>query len=62
MPMTIAEQRAEHIPPIQINAENTSIVTITQKEVGDAHKTLGCYKELDGNESAQIKYVTTKSC
>jgi hypothetical protein len=30
--------------------------------VHTAHKTLGCYKTIDGNEREQIKYFTTKSC
>jgi hypothetical protein len=49
-PMTIAEQRSEQVTPITITATNSLPVTILQKEVNISHKTLGCYKAIDGNE------------
>jgi ribonuclease HI len=61
IPMTIAEQRNQQVAPIQIQTDNTKFVTILQKEVHTAHKTLGCFKAIDGNEKEQIKYLSDKS-
>ena len=60
-PMSIQEQRLE-CEPISINdTEDAEDVCIIQKEVNVAHKTLGCYKAIDGNEVEQIKYLKSKS-
>jgi hypothetical protein len=61
IPMTIAEQRDQNVTPIQIKTTYQSEVTIQQKEVHQAHKTLGCYKAIDGNEKEQIQYLSNKS-
>jgi hypothetical protein len=61
VPMTIAEQKQQQAAPIQIKTNNNTSVTITQKEVHQAHKTLGCFKAIDGNEQAQIQYLYDKS-
>jgi ribonuclease HI len=61
VPMTILEQRNQHAVPIQIKKDNKDFITIQQKEVNTAHKTLGCFKAIDGNEKAQIKYLSDKS-
>ena len=61
LPMTIQEQRqsCEQISVCDSNGQNN--IMIQQKEVYTAHKTLGCYKAIDGNEIEQIKYLKTKS-
>jgi hypothetical protein len=61
IPMTIVEQKAENVVPIEITADKNASVIILQKEVHQAHKTLGCYKAIDGNEQEQIKFLTNKS-
>jgi hypothetical protein len=61
IPMTIPEQQAEQVIPIEVIAENSASAVILQKEVHQAHKTLSCYKAIDGNEQDQIKYLTNKS-
>jgi hypothetical protein len=61
IPMTIDEQQAQHVVPISIKAEHNHSVIFSQKEVNMAHKALGCYKAIDGNESDQITYLTAKS-
>jgi ribonuclease HI len=61
IPMTIPEQQAVKVDPIKITADKKDSVTILQKEVNQAHKTLGCYKAIDGNEEEQIKFLTNKS-
>jgi hypothetical protein len=61
VPLTIAEQKQQQAAPIQIKTNNNTTVTITQKEVNQAHKTLGCFKAIDGKESAQIKFFHDKS-
>jgi hypothetical protein len=61
IPTTIAEQRKT---TNQISIEDTytnSLVHIEQKEVTEAHKTLGCYKCIVRNEEAEIHYLKTKS-
>ena len=61
MPMSIDEQRRE-CEQITINDNDDELeVRIDQKEVNVAHKTLGCYKAIDGNEVEQIKYLKSKS-
>jgi hypothetical protein len=55
--MSIAEQRAQQVVPIVMTESNTPFVTILQKEGHEAHKTLGCYKAIDGNEYGPIKYL-----
>jgi ribonuclease HI len=60
-PMTISEQRVHHVNQIEIPDTNGSQTFIQQKEVNKAHKTLGCYKAIDGNEKEQISYLQTKS-
>jgi mevalonate pyrophosphate decarboxylase len=57
IPITIAEQRALQVIPITINTNQNSKVMITQKEVTAAHKTLGCFKAIDGNENEQISNI-----
>jgi hypothetical protein len=61
LPMSIAEQRAQHIVPIVMTESNNPSISILQKEVNEAHKTLGCYKAIDGNEDAQIKNMAYKA-
>jgi hypothetical protein len=60
-PMTIAEQKHHHVKQIEIKDANGSNTVIQQKEVHVAHKTLGCYKAIDGNEMEQTTYLHTKS-
>jgi hypothetical protein len=38
LPMIIAEQRHQHVVPIQIKSDNNSSVKIQQKEDHNAHK------------------------
>jgi 23S rRNA maturation-related 3'-5' exoribonuclease YhaM len=61
IPTTIAEQRLvaslTSIPDIDRNTE----VIIQQKEINEAHKTLGCYKCFLQNKEAEILYLTTRS-
>ena len=58
---TIREQRkvSEEIK-IQ-TCDSMFPVTIKQKEVEDAHKTLGCYKTIEGNEKVEVKFLKGKS-
>jgi hypothetical protein len=60
-PMTISEQRNHNVHLIEIPSSNGSHTIIQQKEVHQAHKTLGCYKAIDGNEKDQITYLHSKS-
>jgi hypothetical protein len=61
IPTTIAEQR-ENAPQISVPDSLTNIATtITQKEITEAHKTLGCYKCIIRNEAAEIEYLKTRS-
>jgi hypothetical protein len=60
-PMTISEQRLHQVHQIAIPDPNKSNTIIQQKEVHIAHKTLGCFKAIDGNEKEQISYLHTKS-
>jgi hypothetical protein len=43
------------------NSTTKATVSIVQKEVSESHKTLGCYKTIDGNEQDQVKYLKKKS-
>jgi hypothetical protein len=61
LPMTIAEQRNHQVTAIQIKTNNNNSVTIQQKEVNTAHKTMGCFKAIDSNEQEQITYLSNKS-
>jgi hypothetical protein len=58
--MTISEQKALQMVPIKIKTAQNPTVTIRQKEVQTAHKTLGCFKAIDENEKAQIKFLPKK--
>ena len=50
------------ISQIQIPIINSELqVNIEQKEPGDAHKTLVCYKTLTGCEKVQIKQLKDKA-
>jgi ribonuclease HI len=60
-PMSIADQRIHKVNQIAIPDPDGSSTIIKQKEVESAHKTLGCYKAIDGNEREQINYLRTKS-
>jgi hypothetical protein len=57
IPMTITEQRHQGSNPIQITEQDKSTILIEQKEVFQSHKSLGCYKAIDGNEVDQIKFL-----
>jgi hypothetical protein len=61
IPKTIAEQRIKtnHIS-IPDSTNNTNVL-IQQKEIDEAHKTLGCYKCIIRNEEAEIMYLKTRS-
>jgi hypothetical protein len=61
VPMTIDKQREQNSTPIQIKTLSNSGVTILQKEVHKAHKTLGCFKAIVGNEQGQIQFLSNKS-
>jgi hypothetical protein len=41
--------------------DNSTDVIIQQKEIDEAHKTLGCYKCIIRNEEAEILYLKTRS-
>jgi hypothetical protein len=60
-PMSIADQRNHKVNQIEIPDLDGSSTIIKQKEVDSAHKTLCCYKAIDGNEREQINYLRTKS-
>jgi hypothetical protein len=58
---TVTEQR-ESTQQISITDTFTNdTITIQQKEVGEAHKTLGCFKCIVRNEAAEILYLKTRS-
>lgn len=59
--MAIQDQR-EHCKQIYISdgIDNDETI-IQQKEVSKAHKTLGCYKAINGNEIDQVKYLKERS-
>jgi hypothetical protein len=61
IPTTITEQRERaaqiSVPDMQTN----DTIFITQKEITDVHKTLGCYKCKLRNELAEIQYLKTCS-
>jgi hypothetical protein len=61
LPMYISERQNQHAVPIKIKTAAHDLITIKQKEVNIAHKTLGCFKAIDGNEKEQIKYLSDKS-
>jgi hypothetical protein len=61
IPTTIGDQR-QLADQINIPEPSTnSIVQIQQKEVDEAHKTLGCYKCIIRNEQAEIGYLKSRS-
>jgi Reverse transcriptase (RNA-dependent DNA polymerase) len=59
IPQTISEQH--NGLTIDLDRDNKTNILLEQKEVWNSHKTLGVYKCIDGNESDQINYLTTKS-
>lgn len=61
VPMTIAEQRDTTQQLTLPNGDGTGEVVITQKEVTEAHKTLGTMKTIIGDESAHKSFLLTKS-
>lgn len=60
-PMTIKEQRQYCDQICVSNGTEQDNIIIQQKEVSTAHKTLGCYKAIDGNEDAEVKYLKNRS-
>jgi hypothetical protein len=59
--MTITEQRDQKAEPIRIKSDTNTSIIIEQKEVDIAHKILGCFNAMDGNENEQNKYLKDKS-
>ena len=58
---SIADQRKQ-IAQIEIPLSGSiKSIAITQKEPGEAHKTLGCYKTIIGCEKEQAKYLQQKA-
>ena len=52
-----------NLPPIMLTSgSNTEKVPFSQRDVGDAHKTLGVYMTPTGDESSQVKALLEKSC
>jgi hypothetical protein len=61
IPTTIVEQR-QAIDQITIpDTFTNNNIEIQQKEINEAHKTLGCFKCIVRNEAAEMKYLKTKS-
>jgi hypothetical protein len=61
IPMTITDQREI---AAQINVPDmftNNIIYITQKEITEAHKTLGCFKCIIRNKLAEIEYLKARS-
>ena len=59
--MTIQEQR-QYCEKICISdSYDHDNIIIQQKEVSQAHKTLGCFKAIDGNEVEQVKFLKNRS-
>lgn len=61
IPTTIPEQRLVANPISIPDSDRNTEVLIQQKEISEAHKTLGCYKCIIRNEEAEILYLTTRS-
>ena len=60
-PYKISEQRQE-APQIEIKDTNSSMqVKINHKESNESHKSLGCYKSIQGNQDQQVKYLKNRS-
>lgn len=61
IPTYIAEQR-EKAPQIRVpDTSTTNTIYITQKEITEAHKTLGCFRCIICNELAEIEYLKARS-
>jgi hypothetical protein len=58
-PRTVTEQRAI-CPQIQIPTSNGTAAMIIQKEVSEAHPTLGCRKAIDGNQEEQEEFIRAR--
>jgi hypothetical protein len=60
IPTTIEEQ-GEECPQISIPNTDQGSTIIEQKEVRTWHKTLGCFKTIEGNKEEQVRQMTSRS-
>jgi hypothetical protein len=61
IPHTICEQRQEASQIAIYNTNSAKQTNINHKQVNEAHKNLGSYKSIAGNQEQQIKYLKNRS-
>jgi hypothetical protein len=61
IPTAVEEQRQVSEPITIPNASTPTEILITHKDVSVPHKTLGCFKSIQGNDEAEMDYVKHNS-